>query len=70
VALQVTVVAVNGHEELRADEVDHHPQLFLRSMARDMDEAVGAVIVNNAGVAALKVIDNAVDRLLVAGDDA
>ena len=70
VALQVAVVAMDGHEELGAHEVDHHPQLFLRAVAGDVDEAVGAVVVDDAGVAALEVIDDAVDGLLVAGDDA
>ena len=35
-----------------------------------MDETIGAVVVDDAGVAALEVVDDAVDGLLVAGDDA
>jgi hypothetical protein len=70
VALEVAVVAVHGNEELGAHEVDHHAQFFLGAVAGDVDEAVGAVVVDDAGIAALEVIDDAVDGLLVAGDDA
>ena len=70
VALEVAVVAVDGDEELWAQQVDHQAQLFLRAVAADVDEAVGAVVVDDVGVAALEVVDHAVDGLLVAGDDA
>ena len=69
-ALEVPVVAMDGDEELGAHEVDHHAELFLRAVAGDVDEAVGAVVVDHLGVAALEVVDDAVDGLLVAGDDA
>ena len=45
VALEVAVVAVDGDEELGLDEVDHQLELFLRAVAGDVDEAVGAVVV-------------------------
>ena len=70
VALEVAVVAVDGDEELRSHEVDHHAKLFLRAVAGDVDEAVGAVVVDDAGIAAFEMVDDAVDGLLVAGDDA
>ena len=39
-------------------------------MAGDVNEAVGTVVVDDAGVAALEMVDDAVDGLFVAGDDA
>ena len=69
-ALEVAIVAVHGDEELGLNEIDHQLELFLRAMAGDVDEAVGAVVVDDVGVAALEVIDDAVDGLFVAGDDA
>jgi hypothetical protein len=59
-----------GMKNLGRSEVDHQAQLFLRAVAADVDEAVGAVVVDDVGVAALEVVDHAVDGLLVAGDDA
>jgi hypothetical protein len=70
VALEVAVVAVDGDEEFGLDEVDHQAKLFLRAVAADMDKAVGSVVVDHTGVAALEVVDDAVDLFLVAGDDA
>ncbi len=70
VALEVAVVAVDGNEELGAHEVDHHAEFFLGAVAGDVDEAVGAVIVDDIGIATLEVVDDAVYGLLVAGDDA
>ena len=69
VALQMAEVTMDGHEKLRPHEVDHHAQLFLRAVAGDMDKTVGAVVVDNARITALEVIDDAIDGLLVAGDD-
>ncbi len=69
VALEVAVVAVDGHEELGRTRL-----IIIRSSScepwPDMDQAVGAVVVDDACVAALEVIDDAVDGLLVAGDNA
>jgi hypothetical protein len=35
-----------------ADEVDEQALLFLRAVAADVDEAVGAVVADDVGVAA------------------
>ena len=59
VALEVAVVAVDGDEELGPQQVDHQAQLFLRAVAADVDEALRAVVVDDAGVAALEVVDHA-----------
>ena len=40
VALEVAIVAVDGDEELGPQQVDHQPQLFLRAVAADVDEAL------------------------------
>ena len=69
-AFEVAVVAMDGDEELRPDEIDHEAELILRAVAGDVDEAVGAIVVDDLGVAALEVIDDAADGALVAGDDA
>jgi hypothetical protein len=39
-------------------------------VAADVDEAVGAVVVDDVGVAAIEVVDDAEDAFLVAGNDA
>jgi hypothetical protein len=67
--LEMAEVAVDGDEELGPDERDHQPQLLLRAVAGDMDEARGAVVVDYAGIAALQVVDDAVDGFFVARDD-
>ena len=69
-AAQVAIVAVDGDEELGADEVDEQAQLFLAAVAADVDQAVGAVVVDDVGVAAAEVVDDAEDAFLVAGNDA
>src|SRR6185437_38709 len=69
-AFEVAVVAVDGHEKFRADEVDHHPKLFLRAVAGNVDEAVGSVVMDDARIAAFEVVDDAVDGFLVARNDA
>ena len=61
---------MHGHEEFRPDEVDHQPQLFLAAMAADVDQAGLAVVEDDVRLAAAEVVDDAVDALLVAGDDA
>ena len=57
-------------KNLRADEIDEQAQLFLAAVAADVDQALGAVVVDHVGVAAVEVIDDAEDALLVAGNDA
>ena len=66
----MTVVAMDGDEELRPHEVDHQANLFLAAVSADVDEAGGAVVVDDMRIAAFKVIDHAVDRLLVTGNHA
>src|SRR5271167_1061724 len=70
VTTQVAVVAVDGDEELGADEIDEQAQLFLAAVAAYVDEAVAAVVEDDVGFAAAEVVDDAEDALLVAGDDA
>src|SRR6185312_626329 len=69
VTLEVPVVAVHRNEELGLDEVDHQAKFFLRAVAADMDKSVGAVVVDHASVAALKVVDDAIDFLFVTGNN-
>ena len=40
VLLEVAVVAVDGDEEFRPQQVDHEALLFLAAVAADVDEAV------------------------------
>ncbi len=67
---QVTIIAVDGNEEFRPEEVDHEPLFFLAGVAADVDEAGGAIVVDDVGIAAAEVVDDAEDAFLVAGDDA
>ena len=69
-AAEVAVVAVDGDEELGADEIDEEAQLFLAAVAADVDEAVRAIVEDDVGFAAAEVVDDAEDALLVAGNDA
>ena len=66
----MTIIAVDRDKELGPHEVDHHAEFFLRSVAGYVDEAMRAIVVDHLGVAALQMIDDAVDGLLVAGDNA
>ena len=70
VLLEMTIVAVDGDEELGPQQVDHEPLLFLAGVAADVDEAGGAVVVDDVGIAAAEVVDDAEDAFLVAGNDA
>ena len=70
VAAQVAIVAVNGDEVLGPHQIDEQAQFFLAAVAADVDEAVGAVVADDVGVAAAEVVDDAEDALLVAGNDA
>ena len=70
VALEVAVIAVDGDEELGLDELiiifssscEPWPETWIRPLVPSS--------VDDVGVAALEVIDDAVDGFLVAGDDA
>ena len=68
--LQVAIVAVDGNKELRTDQVNHQPQLFLAAMSADVDQPRGAVIIDHLGIAPLQVVDHAIDRLLIARNHA
>src|ERR1035441_4588518 len=68
--LQMAVVAVNGDEELRPQQVDHQPQFLLRAVSAYVDQTLGAIVVDDLGVASFQVVDHAVDRLLVARNHA
>src|SRR5438552_11068920 len=70
VQFQLAVLAVDGNEIARFDQVDDELQFFLAGMAADVDRRVRSVVVNHVGFAAKEVIDHAIDGLLVAGDDA
>src|ERR1039458_4318199 len=61
VALEVAVVAVDGDEEPRPQQVEHEAHRFLRAVTADVDEAGGAIVVDDLGVAALEVVDHAID---------
>ena len=63
---QLSVFAVNGHEEARFHERQHQLELFLAAVAGDVD--VFDPFVNYVGAASRQVIDDAADRLLVAGN--
>ena len=67
--LQMAVVAVYGDEELRAEQVNHQALLFLAGMTADVDETGGAIVVDNVGVAAAEMVDDAEDAFLVAGNN-
>ena len=68
--LELAVFAVNRNEVLRLDQVDDQLQLFLAGVSADVYRRRGAVVVNDVRVAAEKVVDDAIDRLLISGDDA
>ena len=52
VAAEVAIVAVDGDEVLWPDEIDEQAHLFLAAVAADVNQAVGAVVVNHIRVAA------------------
>ena len=66
----MTIVAVDGDEELGPQQVDHQPHLFLAAVAAHVDQSGFAIVVDHVGLAAAKVVDHAVNALLVAGNDA
>ena len=70
VLLQMTVIAMNGDEELRPQQIDHQPHLFLAAVPAHVDQARFAIVVDHVGLAAAKMVDDAVDAFLVAGNDA
>src|SRR5690242_6200658 len=70
VPLQLPELTVNGNEVARLHQVDNQLQLFLAGVAADVYRRVRAILVNNVGLAPEKVVNHAVDGLLVAGNDA
>src|SRR5271157_332153 len=70
VAIELSILAVDGHEVLGPDQVEHQLHLFRAAVTGDVHRRLGSVVVMDVGAAAIKVIDHAEDRLLVAGDDA
>src|SRR5665213_71155 len=61
VPLEVAIVAMYGDEELWSNEVNHQPQLFLAAVSTDVDQPRSTVVVDNLGIAAFQMVDNAVD---------
>ena len=59
-----------GMKYLRLHQVDDQLQFFLAGVSADVNRRRGAVVVDDVGLAAEQVIDHAVDRLLVARNDA
>ena len=70
VQLELAVFAVNRNEILRLHQVDDQLQLFLAGVSADVHRRRRAVVVNHMRIAAEEVIDDAIDRLLIAGNDA
>ena len=51
-------------------QIDEQAQFFLAAVSADVDQAVGAVVEDDVGFAAVEVVDDAEDALLIAGNDA
>ncbi len=63
---QMTILPMNGHKVLGADEVDQQLELFLAGMSRDVH--VEQLIVEYVRPQAEQVVEGAIDHLLIAGD--
>jgi len=70
VQLELAVFAVNGDEIPRPYQVDNQPQFFLAGVAAYVDRGGRAVVIYDMSLAAEEVVDQAIDGLLVAGNDA
>ena len=70
VQLELTVFAVDGDEVLRAHEIDEQLQFFLAGVTADVQGRLGAIFVEDFGVAAEEMVDNAIDSFFIAGNDA
>ena len=70
VQLELAVLAVDGNEVFRFDQVDDELEFVLAGVPADVDGRRSSVLVDDVGLAAKEVIDHAVDGFLVAGDDA
>ncbi len=67
---ELAVLAVDRREVFWLDQINNELEFVLAGVAADVDGRVGAIVVDDVGFAAEEVIDHAVDRLLVAGNDA
>src|SRR5579862_5109472 len=70
VAMEIAIIAVDGNEVLGPDQVDEEAHFFLAAVTAHVDEACGAVIGDDVGIAAVEVVDDAEDAFFVAGNDA
>ena len=61
VALELAVFAVNGDEVSWPHQVDDQLQLLLAGVAADVHRRLGAILVDDLGVAAEEVVDDAED---------
>src|SRR5205823_4896043 len=67
VAVEHTVLAVDGDDEAGTDGLGHNPYVLLRGVAADVYEPT--LLVNDGGPAFVNLADEARDGALVAGDD-
>src|SRR5262252_7472972 len=68
--LELAVFAMDRDEVFGPHQVDDELQFFLAGVSAYVDGRIRAVLVNHERFAPEKVIDHAIDRLLVSGDDA
>src|SRR5438876_2957824 len=68
--LQLPVLAVDRNEVFRFDQVNDQFQFFLAGVAAHVNWWRGSVFVDDVCLAPEQVIDHAIDRLLIAGNDA
>src|ERR1700689_2702737 len=65
----MTIVSMYRDKELRPQQVDHQPHLFLAAVAAYVNQPVFAIVVDHVGFTTAEVIDYPVDALLVARND-
>src|SRR5271165_6406605 len=70
VQLELPVLTVNWDEVLWLHQVDDQLQLFLAGVTADVDWRRRAVVVDDVGVAAEKMVNDAIDRLLITWNNA
>ena len=54
----------------RAQQVDEQPLLFLAGVAAHMDQSRCAIVKDHVGITPAEMVDDPVDALLIAGNDA
>jgi len=69
VQLQLPVLAVNGNEVFRLHQIDNKLKFLLASVSAYVDGRRRSVFVDYVRLAAEQMVNHAVDRLLVAGND-